>query len=103
MRCLTIVKDEYNAKEAIPGKNLHRPSIIFRGNEVEKDNQADTKVYDPKFHYSQHSPDKLAELMAEFNQIRSGYERSLLEHSSRIHRLAVAYDEVSDLYFVAIL
>ena len=91
------MQDEYDA--AVAGKseaeNCHRPLIIFKGDEVEKDVQYMTKVYDPKFHYSAHSPDKLAELMSQFQLIQSGYERNLLQNSVRVYRLAVAYDEVS--------
>jgi hypothetical protein len=61
--------------------------------------QAETKVYDPKFHYSAHSPEKLADLMAEFKLIQSGYERNLGEHAKRAHRLALVYDEVSFFFF----
>ena len=67
--------------------------------------QADTQVYDPKFHYSQHSAEKLSELLSEFKSIQSGYERNLLQHSARVHRLAVAYDEVMSRkeYFKAMI
>ena len=62
--------------------------------------KAETKIYDPRFHYFCHSPEKLADLMAEFKAIQSGYERNLLEHSKRDNRIALVYDEVSfDLSF----
>ena len=90
------MQDEYDAAETGKSEaaNCHRPLIIFKGDEVEKDDQYLTKVYDPKFHYSAHLPDKLADLMSQFQLIQSGYERNLLQHSVRVYQLAVAYDEV---------